>query len=417
MSYSKEKGRLILAFTVPILLSFPALWGIITYPWEKEAIERELSWLHVDGRYIKDEKDRIVYLRGTGVGDLTWSTRWAGERAPGDLDELIQRINQLPRLTGDRANVIRVAITPNPKVTFPEDMYYPWNATLVDVQMNIWETEIHPEVYNEQVDAIVSLAGSNNIYLIIEFHCGFTSPENIGRYGDDPLGYNSYVAALALDPTPLIDWHLHWVNRYVDNHVVVGFEIWNEPWDAAFGYGDRDFGRERYINMTLKVIDAIDRANPKALMILTSAPFGYIHQDFIDLHPLPYNVVYGWHSYYKGWPDYWKQEYAAGDWIAAFNKTLYKLQRDHIGKAMKAGLPLIATEFGWWARVDWEPAWDHQMHDYLSILNDWKTNWVVWSWWGNPQHMGLANNFDYTELSPHGKIWKKHLWDGIQTSH
>jgi hypothetical protein len=408
MKLDGKKKEVLFGSLACIVLIVPAFLGVpyhhaVTPPYG------EISWLHVDGKYLKDEREQIVYLRGTGVGDLSWRTRWTGEDFQGDYDMLTDRVNNLTRLTNGDANVIRVAITPNPKITYPEDEHYPWDAVLVDVKNNIWETEIHPEVYDDQVDAIVSLAKSNNIYLIIEFHCGFTSPGNIERYGGDPLGPNSYVAALALDPTPLIDWHLHWVNRYSDEPTVVGFEIWNEPWDAAFGHGDRDFGRERYIDMTLQVAEAIDRANPKALIILTSAPFGYIHQDFIDLHPLPYNLVYGWHCYYKGWPDYWKQEYAAGDWEAAYNKTLYKIQRDHIGKAMEAGLPIVSTEFGWWAREDLEPAWDHQMHDYLSILNDFETSWFVWSWWGNPQHMGLANNYNYSELSPQGEIWSEYL--------
>lgn len=410
---SISKGRMILISLVPIMLVFPAFWGIMSYQSEME-LRRELSWLHVDGKYIRDERGQIVFLRGTGLGDLSWQTRWAAERTPGDYQELTQRIEQLPKLTRNRANVIRVAITPNPGVTFPEDEHYPWNATLVDPYLNIWDTEIHPEIYDDQIDALVNLAQANNIYLILEFHGGFTSPGNIERYGGDPVGANSYTSALALDPTPWIDWHLHWVNRYVDTHFVVGFELWNEPWDAAFGYGNRDLGRERYIQMSLQCVEAISNANPKALMILTSAPYGYIHQDFIDLHPLPYNVVYGWHSYYNKWPDYWKQEYAVGDWEKAYNKTLLKLQKDHLGKALEAELPLIATEFGWYAIPQMEPGWDHQMHDYLSILNDWDTNWFVWLWWGESDQLGLANDFHYSELSPQGVIWAQYLWDGIQ---
>ena len=118
--------------------------------------------------------------------------------------------------------------------------------------------------------------------------------------------------------------------------------------------------------------------------------------------------------HYNKWPDYWKQEYAIGDWEAAYNKTLFKLERDHIGKAVAAGLPIVATEFGWYAIPEMEPGWDHQMHHYLSILNDWDTNWFVWLWWGEPDQLGLASNFHYSSLSPQGVIWAQYLWDGIQ---
>lgn len=89
-----------------------------------------------------------------------------------------------------------------------------------------------------------------------------------------------------------------------------------------------------------------------------------------------------------------------------------------IGKAVAAGLPIINTEFGWYASAarpypdpKSEPRWEHQMADYLSIINKWETNWMTYAWWANPDNLGLATS-NYASLSPQGQVWVQYLGSG-----
>ena len=403
MDANANMTRILVGSMALIVLIAPTFWPApyhkgLKAPLEQEE-EEESGWLHVEGRYIKDASGQNVFLRGAAIGDLSWRTSFQGD--------ISQRLDQLSALTDGKANIVRCTLTPNPQTTKPSDPFYPWTATLVDVENNIWETETHPEVYMEEVDELLTHAERNNIRVIVEFHGGFTAPGNIERYGGDPMGPNSYVSALALDPTPWIEWHLFWVNRYSDDTRVIGFELWNEPWDAAFGNGDKMLGKQRWVNMATQAAEAIDEANPDALIIVPSVPYSQVMQEWVD-DPLPYNVVYGWDTYYQHWADYWKEEYRNGDYQGGYEKTYRMLHQYHIGAAVDAGLPTLCNEFGWTMNEAKEPAWETQMADFLTILKGWEANWYIWMWW-NSANFGLARNNDYSELSPYGQVWADNL--------
>ena len=164
--------------------------------------------------------------------------------------------------------------------------------------------------------------------------------------------------------------------------------------------------------MATRAAQAIDEKHPEELIVVASSPYASIMQAWID-NPLPYNVVYSWDTYYKRWADYWKEEYRNGDWEGGYQKTYDKLHRYNLGAAVDAGLPVIANEFGWSLDPELEPAWDRQMADFLTIINEWHTNWYIWWWWNSENH-GLARNHDYSVLSEYGQVWAEYLWDGLQ---
>jgi hypothetical protein len=339
-------------------------------------------WLHVDGKYIKDSCQQKVLLRGTAFGDLTWRTEWQGDIA--------SRFNQLMKLTNGKANVIRVAISPDPQY---QDGSEP----------RTWAPgNIHPEVFDDDIDQLLSAVGQRKVYLIIEFHGGFNQSE---------------ATRIGQDPTDWINWILHFVNRYKFTPAVTGFEIYNEPYAPEFGGGNSILGEQRFMNMVTRCVKAINATNPKALIFVSSgfAPDYYsaVSQLYVD-NPLKGNVVYTWDAYYKNWPIDVKALYQNKDWSAAYAASYARI--DYlIGGALRANLPVFESEVGWngqsappYPDPNSEPQWDRNMNDYLSIVNGMETNWSVWWWWDNPDNLGLANS-GFATLSPQGQIWAQYL--------
>lgn len=196
-----------------------------------------LTWLHVDGKYIKNEAGQTVFLRGAAFQDLVDLPYWNG-----GFDLLVNRINQYVTLSNGKANVIRC----------PMGLagWAPHN--------------VHPEVYDKGVDDLVALAAQNNIHVVLNFISGI----RYSSFGD------AEELRLALDPTDWINWLLHWVNRYKNDPTVAGIEIWNEPYAGAFGGGEDPasiaLGVQRWINMATQAVEAIHQANPSLLIIVAS---------------------------------------------------------------------------------------------------------------------------------------------------
>lgn len=304
-----------------------------------------LTWLHVDGKYLKNECGQQLFLRGAAFPDLSWRTTFQGGVA--------DRFNQYVKLTNGRANVIRVPMYPGP-----------------------------PEDFDLAVDELVNLATQNNVYIVLENHGGVDLTQNTTYY---------------------MNWYLHWVNKYKNNPTVVGIELWNEPYvdDTAF------------INYMTQATQTITAANPKLLIFVSSNSYWRIDPYWIQ-HPLPGNVVYTWDYYYMNWQPEVKQFYYNQQWSAAYNET-YGWIDYVIGDALRANLPVLASEFGWYndyapvyPQYRSEPEWRHNMNDYMSVINNMDTNWYIWMWWDNPDHTGLAND-SYSTLTPYGQIWAQYL--------
>lgn len=376
MGPARLRARVLVALFFSVCLITPVGLGLQSHsmliPSEGTITYSSLTWLHTDGKYIKNEYNQTVFLRGAAFGGLDSWTYWQG-----GFDLLVYRMNQYSLLTNGKPTVIRVPITPYPKSTDPQYKF-----------PNL------PTIYNEAVDQIVGLAEENNIYLVLEFHGGCSRSE---------------CTRLGQDPTDWINWWLYWVNRYKNNPCVCGFEIYNEPWDTNFGGGDNVLGRQRWLNIATQCYQAIRAANPKALVFVASAsPFNFIDNYWME-NPLGPNAVYTWDTYYKNWAYGWvPQCYDEGDFnLGLLRMTDYLYRVCHIGKAaMEYNLPVLGSEFGWGGN-EWNN-WERQMADELNLLNEWETNWYVWWWWANPPNFGLAMD-NYDALSPQGEIWAEYL--------
>lgn len=335
-----------------------------------------LSWLHVEGNKIKDSTGNL--WRGTsaafgGLGE-SGSTYWNG----GTL-ALQTMMLQFVSLSKGKANVIRVCTGIGALAYTPIQHNIGWNE---------------PYAFDAAIDDIVALASQYDIRIIIEFHGGLSQAE---------------CTRLGLDPTDIVNWFSYFVNRYKDNPVVAGFEIYNEPFAPSFG------GQTAFVNMVTAVANAIRVINPNALILIPSAfdGFNFIGQYWIQ-HPVVGNAVYTWDWYYKDWGANVKDSYQNQQWTQARALTAQSLQMAY-GAMLAANHPVWCSEIGWFgdyapaypdARC--EPEWRHQMADCLDIMNQDGTNYYVWWWWSNPGNYGLADQ-NFSILSPQGEVWANAL--------
>jgi len=341
--------------------SWPNLLGTMTHSVSKLSIycnysqtgdgtEPGADWLHTDGKYIKNKFNQKIFLRGVTFGDLVSKFAFS-------IPEY--RITQLMSLTNHQANVIRCPISPAPA--------------------GDWSGWTNPEKFDKTIDQFVNLCVKYNVYMVIEMH---------------GIRNSLVVAQLKADPSPWINWLLHFVNRYKGVPNVVGFEIWNEPAVNLFTQAE-------WRTLATKAYNEIRKANPKALIIISSVPFTEISQDWIN-HPMGPQAVYSWDSYYSKYPYTWyRKPYDDGDYVtgkARMQNLLYNL------KHINASLPIIDTEFGWLPTDNLQAC-----RDYYELLNQAENNWYTWWWHENPVNLGLCLDKTYTALSPHGEIMRNYL--------
>jgi hypothetical protein len=201
------------------------------------------------------------------------------------------------------------------------------------------------------------------------------------------------VAALKADSTLLINWLLHFVNRYKIVPNVCGFEIWNEPSSGLFTQAEfRAIAEDCY--------DAIRSANPNALIIVASVPFTAINQDWID-NPLGDQAVYSWDSYYHNWAAYYTDPYDAADYITGKERMTALLYET---KHINASLPILDSEFGWTSTDNLQAC-----QDYFDLMNEANNSWYCWWWHGNPANYGLVTDEAFTTLTSYGSITETHL--------
>ena len=312
-------------------------------------IKQKVTWLHTDGTSIKNENNETVFLRGVALGDLSWQTYWAGN--------ITSRINQLMYLTNGKLNVIRAAIT-----------YYPSSGNVIG---NVLD---HPEVFDSAMDELMSVAEANGIYVWTNFH---------GT--DDP----ALLSEFKTDPTRLINWHLHFINRYKDIPNFCGIEVWNEPPSGALTWAE-------WHNISQQVYNAVRAANPNALIIVAGYDYSHINQEWVN-NPLGPQAVYSWDGYWdKSDYNYYVKPYNDGDYATGYAHMLENfLSWTHID----APLPIICSEFGWLPQDNLQAC-----NDWFTIMNLYNTSWACWMWWGNPANYGLATDFTYSQPTPHGTV-------------
>lgn len=328
-----------------------------------------ITWLHTEGKYIKNELEEIVFLRGAALGGLK-------EDYP------------KPAYRHSHTNF-------EAYVTEPAE--YGTQPTLMRIGCNPWSYWLHFTQTQDQterlnilnlvapaIDQAVNFCGENNIYAMIDFHGLWR--EGWGWPGDE-------IERIGNDPTDYYEWMTFWANRYATRPHVI-YELWNEfvpqTWDTV---------------IAPEMCRRIAEINPLALMVVNVDNSGTMNK-WHD-NPLPYNVVYSWGFYFhhlaQNW--YW-QPYIDGDYALGYQRLKsHFIDYRHIDYNM----PQMCKEFGWLLeKFPPEFPLERAMRDVLEIWIEYGLHWAQWTWWSNPSNYGLCNN-DWTLHDPIGTVWAQYL--------
>jgi hypothetical protein len=98
------KGTILSLFIIAIMLSSIFSLALLCGTSPARAAS-SLTWLHTDGKSIKNEAGQIIYLRGVVLPDMADTISINGG---------IAKLNLMLTLLNQRVNVLRVVISPYP---------------------------------------------------------------------------------------------------------------------------------------------------------------------------------------------------------------------------------------------------------------------------------------------------------------
>lgn len=314
------------------------------------------SWIHTDGPLLRNSNNEQVLFQGAAIVNL-------GESGLSSWNcNITDVMYQYYTLFEGKANVIRI-------------------ATGLDAANGNWS---NVQVFYSALDEVINLAYQYQINVVIEFHGGL----NQSAFNNMMLNPNSTLGL----------WFTDLATRYLTNATVIGFELYNEP----NGDWTNQTSWRTFMN---NIVDEIDAVNPNALQIVASVPFGSISSDYIS-NPMPYNVVYGFDFYYGNEDNYWKEDYAAGNWTGGFTKTDTMIRAYAIYGANN--LPKWETEFGYfndyaptYPDANNEVEWERQMADHIQVLATNNVNYYIYDFSFGLDNMALHSG---NALTPYGQV-------------
>ena len=340
-----------------------------------------LTYLHTEGKDIKNEFGETVYLRGCTKMCMQFETYY-------DLGAYNIRESDFENIKNELGvNVVRIDLALS--VMFPT-----FDLTAPDAR------------YVEYMDNIVNWSGQTGMYVLLDLHGYYP---NLGAPSDfwDTKGkgirepYRSMIGGF-------------WVfiaNRYKGNPTVFGFDLYNELWNAGHLDANRPFPDELK-TMTEEWIDAINAVNPKLIYLVEGTQAGYGQDDFNWVRTFAIdrpNVVYSPHLYPEmdngTWKDYSSAPFPGNTFCQEYEAGYYAAARTDMEKflsatwAEDAGYPIFVGEFGLMS----DNASLQCLRDCLEIMNAHGWSWTYWGWCGRPPYFWLVQE-DWITLTPQGEI-------------
>jgi hypothetical protein len=354
----------VMVFSVIIALASHQVFadGLVTVTLSSSGVigssaTKSITWLHTDGKYLRNEYGETVHLRGEVWSELVDSDHW---------DYAWPVSERAKNLKSYGGNVVAVKVAfqriYNLTTTFP---YYSSKTLLA-------------------LDEAVNAAQQNSIYVFIVPH-------------HDADTYSWIVDDNHLQE--YIDWFVWLVNRYVDKPEFFGVYFWNEP-----------FGIENYYYWINEWITAVHNANPNIICIFSELGYGGIPINANELvDPTQHNnFMWAFHHYFwlfdynkPHYKTYYEVQYEGRDPQEGF-ATAREQYKDYLlnVRNLKAiynnTFPIMDDEFGYFGAncpqknpddpnpnpalpSSYEPCWDRlegPMGAELSIYNELGIHWT-----------------------------------------
>ena len=328
----------------------------------------KLGWLHVDGRWIKDESNNTISFTGTTLATTAWI--W------------------------DTHEYWNHAQDPIPMANRMADLGVTW--VRITISRQFWIDQEIGASYKDLIDRYVREFTLRNVYCTV----GLMSHDILG---DDQAIWLDFLAELA--------------TRYIDNPGMCGIYIYNEPQTPPY-YADV---WHEWANLGAQTIHNI---NPSLLILL----HGNLWQDpsridpYWVTNPIPVpNVVYLYHHYF--WQEWWyahrdfAESYEAGNYALAKQQMEAALYDRYWKYAVEHNLCIMNEELGFNDPVDasptdmgYSPGFPQCMHDYLELHNKYSIPWNEYAWFQGGY--GLS---DAVNLNNVGEIWVQYLNPPVPT--
>jgi len=342
-----------------------------------------LTRLHIDGRYIKNEYGQIVYLTGVSFPDIGDDhTLFEGEGlgwSSTETERLEARIQRIMAL----------------------------GIPFVRVHISLSCVEPGNEVILKRLDYMSQRFYEEGIYMLMDFHYGSTGQDWWSELGEQELmdDHNAIIGpgwtTGYLDACKII------AARYKDNPAVVGYQNWAEP---AWGAYPHDYSVypelfAAWRDFNIAVNDAILSVSPDSLFVVMNP--GYY--DFKEVHPLwiqypmpQDNVIYGCQRYLayglKSSPPYstLQQHYVDGNYEAGKTAVEEYLKRYYFDFLQYNIGPVMNTEFGFYHNLSMtEEARIAQ--DWYDLHKQYNAHWIHFAWCGSPEggsgsHWGILDS-------------------------
>ena len=338
--------------------------------------DNAVTVLHVDGRYIKNVDDEIIFLRGAAFGDLSDDLKdgiWQG-------GSVTARFYKYLELFGGQANVIRVPIG---GFSLDNDM-----ANYGNMKNSIFE--------------LLGLCIENELYFVLDFHGG------VNRYYENILGIPNRLATLGQNPQPFYDWWTDVLNWVMPSGLYAGVPLYNIPNVICEAYnepqGSQWGGDSVFIGIMEEWEKIVHALNPDLLLFISSPNFNHI--DYYWVENRQPNVVYTWDWYLKDFND--AQGHLADDYTAGQSGMYARMDAlmypERMQYAVENDLPIISSEWGiatWHFSDGVIP--EQAVIDYITVMNYYETGWWTWWWWAG--QYGLVADWGYSALTyPYGTV-------------
>jgi hypothetical protein len=347
------------------------LIGIIFFCFNITSV-KAISKLHVEGRWIKNETNHTIFLRGVNKGEMLDDPNgWWNPRGGGLYSGL--RVWN-PQAVKDNLDAMKM-----------------WGANVVRLH-NVIEWWIYNnKSYRQHFKDIITWAGEREMYVIFD-------PYTINSTAPPPLPFPPYISAEEekIIPTKqaFVDYWVSVANE-LKNYPNVIFEIFNEP------HGNTTMKND-FFNVTQQVINAI-RATGADQIIMVQWDYGiWANLDFpppenpastldwIEDYPLNdplNNILYSTHVYVSEGAFHRSESVPPEDRI--------RWQYDEIKLGFKYCLvdyvvnnltkPLFIGETGAWY---WWLYYNHtifqrqlaQLNNTLRILEEMGLGYAIWEW-------------------------------------
>jgi aryl-phospho-beta-D-glucosidase BglC (GH1 family) len=283
-----------------------------------------LTFLHVDGQNIVNERGEKILLRGVGLGNwllpegYMWKLSGSQVDRPRRIERLVEDLLGKESAKGFWVDYRKNYIT---EADIQEIASLGLNSVRPALNARLFFTETDPPVPIEDgfrlLDNLVNWCETNGLYVVIDMHGapGGQTGQNI----DDSANDQPELFSQSKNQENLVKLWVMIAQRYKDRAAVAGYDLLNEPLPARTGALAKY--KAQLEPLYKRISQAIRQVDSKHIVILEGADWANDWSVFT--RPFDKNLVYQFHYYCWDTPTKVKTIQCYVDYRAQFNRPVW----------------------------------------------------------------------------------------------